>query len=66
MCSHVPNKGEQMARYCGYYSNASRGKRKKAGAYDKIPGILLSKFNDFRKTGGRSTIDIMLVIGHIH
>jgi len=29
MCSHVPNKGERMVRYCGYYSNVSRGKRKK-------------------------------------
>jgi len=28
MCSHVPNKGEQMARYYGYYSNVSRGKLK--------------------------------------
>jgi hypothetical protein len=26
MCSHVPGKGEQMVRYCGYYSNVSRGK----------------------------------------
>jgi len=25
----VPNKGEQMVRYYGYYSNVSRGKRKK-------------------------------------
>jgi uncharacterized surface protein with fasciclin (FAS1) repeats len=23
MCSHVPNKGEQMVRYYGYYSNVS-------------------------------------------
>jgi hypothetical protein len=30
MCSHVLNKGEQMVRYYGYYSNASLGKRKKA------------------------------------
>ena len=29
MCSHVPHKGEQMVRYYGYYSNVSRGKRKK-------------------------------------
>jgi hypothetical protein len=29
MCTHVPNKGEQMVRYYGYYSNVSRGKRKK-------------------------------------
>ena len=25
MASHVPNKGEQMVRYYGYYSNVSRG-----------------------------------------
>ena len=29
MSSHVPDKGEQMVRYYGYYSNVSRGKRKK-------------------------------------
>jgi hypothetical protein len=40
MCSHVPNKGEQMVRYYGYYSNAARGKRKKADVDDKIPRIL--------------------------
>ncbi len=28
MCSHVPDKGEQMVRYYGFYSNVSRGKRK--------------------------------------
>jgi hypothetical protein len=28
MCSHVPNKVEQMVRYYGYYSNVCRGKRK--------------------------------------
>jgi hypothetical protein len=28
MCSHVPNKGEQMVRYYGYDSNVSRGKKK--------------------------------------
>ena len=44
MCSHVLNKGEQMARYYGYYSNVSRGKRKKAGVDDKIPGIVESYF----------------------
>ncbi len=27
MTSHVPNKGEQMVRYYGHYSNASRGLR---------------------------------------
>jgi len=39
MCSHVPNKGEQMVRYYGYYSNVSRGKRKK-NDHKLIPSIL--------------------------
>ncbi|MBW2183336.1 MAG: hypothetical protein JRF49_05655 [Deltaproteobacteria bacterium] len=28
MCSHVPNRGEQLVRYYGYYSNVGRGKRR--------------------------------------
>jgi hypothetical protein len=40
MCSHVPNKGEQMVRYYGYYSNVSRGKRKRDDQDDLIPSIL--------------------------
>ena len=40
MCSHVPNKGEHMVRYYGYYSNVSRGKRKKSDQDELIPSIL--------------------------
>ena len=40
MCSHVPNKGEQMVRYYGHYSNVSRGKRRKQGQDGMIPSIL--------------------------
>ncbi|MCK5185957.1 MAG: transposase [Deltaproteobacteria bacterium] len=40
MCSHVPNRGEQMVRYYGYYSNVSRGKRKKEEQDDLIPCII--------------------------
>ncbi|UCF82146.1 MAG: transposase [Desulfobacteraceae bacterium] len=40
MCSHVPNKGEQMVRYYGYYSNVSRGKRKKQNQDESIHYIL--------------------------
>ncbi len=29
--AHIPNKGEQLVRYYGVYSNVSRGKRKKEG-----------------------------------
>ena len=53
--SHVPGKGEQMVRYYGYYSNVSRGKRKKADADDKIPCILKPELTDmvFRKNWAR-------------
>ncbi len=32
LTAHIPNKGEQLVRYYGYYSNVSRGKRKKEKA----------------------------------
>jgi len=37
---NVLNKGEQMVRYYGYYSNVSRGRRKKAGQDGLVPSIL--------------------------
>jgi hypothetical protein len=40
MCSHIPNRGEQMVKYYGYYSNVSRGKRQKEGKDDAVPCIL--------------------------
>jgi len=43
MCSQVPNKGEQMVRYYGYYSNVSRGNRKKHNQDEWIPCILESQ-----------------------
>jgi hypothetical protein len=43
MCSHVPNKGEQMVRYYGYYSNVSRGRRKKADHDGLVSCILQSE-----------------------
>ena len=55
MCSHVPNKGEQMVRYYGYYSNVSRGKRKIQGKDDAIPSILEhdGSSKEFRKNWAR-------------
>ena len=55
MCSHVPNKGEQMVRYYGYYSNVSRGKRKKQNEDDWIPCILEQDKNskEYRKNWAR-------------
>ena len=40
MCSHVPNKGQQMVRYLGFYSNVAKGKRKKNDQDELIPSIL--------------------------
>jgi hypothetical protein len=40
LCSHVPNKGEQMVRYYGYYSSVSRGRRKAKDQDGLIPSIL--------------------------
>jgi len=40
LCSHIPNRGEQMVRYYGHYSNVSRGKRQKEGSDETIPCIL--------------------------
>ncbi len=55
MCSHVPNKGEQMVRYYGHYSNASRGKRKKKDRDRLIPCILepVESSKKYRKNWAR-------------
>ena len=55
MCSHIPNRGEQMVRYYGYYSNVARGKRKEAETDDAIPCILEPEVNSkiFRKNWAR-------------
>ena len=38
--SHVSNKGEQMVRYYGYYSNVCRGQRNKTNEDGLVPSIL--------------------------
>ena len=55
MCSHVPNKGEQMVRYYGYYSNVSRGRRKKWRRDGLVPCILQSEESSegYRKNWAR-------------
>ena len=55
MCSHVPNKGEQLVRYYGYYSNVSRGKRKKQDLDEWIPCILVQDKNskEYRRNWAR-------------
>jgi len=55
MTSHVPNKGEQMVRYYGYYSNVSRGSRHKENQDGLIPCILEPEENskEYRKNWAR-------------
>ena len=55
MCSHIPNKGAQMVRYYGYYSNVARGKRREAGTDDEIACIIEPQGNSkiFRKNWAR-------------
>ncbi len=57
MCSHVPNKGDQMVRYYGFYSNVARGKREKVDIDDKVPCILEPELTDkaFRRNWVRLT-----------
>ena len=53
-CSHIPDRGEQMAQYYGYYSYVSRGKRKKTKE-DGVPCILETdqSSKEYRKNWAR-------------
>lgn len=63
VCSHVPNKGEQMVRY---YRNVAHGKRKKADVDDKIPCIVEPELTDrdFRRNWAR-LIQIIYEVDHL-
>ena len=55
LVTHIPHKGEQMVRYYGFYSNKSRGLRKKAGTDDQVPALIESEASPkkFRKNWAR-------------
>ena len=40
LTTHIPNRYEQMVRYYGYYSNKSRGMRKKAAGDGQQPALI--------------------------
>ena len=64
MCSHVPNRGEQMVRHYGLYSNVAQGRRKKRDNDKFIPSIL-EPVEDPDFSGGNplmSTSEIGLVL----
>ena len=55
LIAHIPNRGEQMVRYYGFYSNKSRGLRKKASTDDVVPALIESEVSskEFRKSWAR-------------
>ncbi len=55
LVTHIPNRREQMIRYYGFYSNKSRGLRKKAGTDDQVPALIESEVSpkEFRSNWAR-------------
>ena len=55
LITHMPNKGEQMVRYYGYYSNKARGLRKKTDTDMLIPALIDTEISkkEFRKNWSR-------------
>jgi hypothetical protein len=55
LVTHIPYKGEQMIRYYGYYSNKSRGMRKKADTEYQVPALIESPVSSaaFRRNWAR-------------
>jgi hypothetical protein len=55
LVTHIPGRYEQTVRYYGYYSNKSRGLRKKAHADDQLPTIVHGEmsFRQFRRNWAR-------------
>ncbi len=53
--THIPGRYEQTVRYYGFYSNKSRGLRKKADTDDNIPAIIPNEMSskEFRQNWAR-------------
>lgn len=53
--THVPDKGTQMVHYYTYYSNVSRGNRKRQNQDERIPCILEPEesYKEYRKNWAR-------------
>jgi hypothetical protein len=55
LVTHIPDKGEQLVRYYGYYSNKFRGLRKKDNSDGQIPDVVKNDVSkkQFRKSWAR-------------
>jgi len=49
--SHIPDKGQVMIRYCGLYSNAHRGKIRKAGVDPSHPPVIEDEITSVPQRG---------------
>jgi len=43
MCTHIPNRGEQMVRYYGYYSNVSRENGRRQATIMLSPALTVGR-----------------------
>ena len=64
LCSHVPNKGEQMVYHYGYYSYVSRGQRKKAKEDGLVPSILQTVISckEYLKKRARLVVSVLSIV----
>ncbi len=55
LVTHIPGRYEQTVRYYGWYSNKSRGMRKKADLDDTIPAVIPNEMSskEFRQNWAR-------------
>ena len=55
LVTHIPARYEQTVRYYGYYSNKSRGLRKKADTDNQLPTIIAGEMSsrEFRRNWAR-------------
>ena len=55
LVTHIPGRYEQTVRYYGWYSNKSRGMRKKADLDDTIPAVIPNEMSskEFRQSWAR-------------
>jgi len=63
LVTHIPGRYEHTVRYYGYFSNRSRGMRKKADTDDTIPAIMQNEMSSkkARQNGARSIQKIYAV-----
>jgi len=53
LCAHIPDRFEHLVRYAGWYSNRSRGKRRRAGAQPAAVALRAAEPHEARRV--RST-----------